>query len=150
MLKNKKGMTLTALIITLFVIIIIVGITISSSTDIIKNSSKSSIQTNLYLIKARAETLLEDYLFDGTDNLGTEASSSQISSVGFTKDSEQYIYRVWDNSKLEEEGISTENVAEAEVFIVQYDIVNDSVDVASTIGYEDEDGNEIYILSELD
>ena len=150
MLKNKNGVTLTALIITLFVIIIIVGITISASTDIIKNSSKSSIQTNLYLIKARAETLLEDYLFDGTDNLGTEASSSQISSVGFTKDSEQYIYRVWDNSKLEEEGISTENVAESEVFIVQYDIVNDSVDVASTRGFEDEDGTYIYILSEFD
>ena len=150
MLKNKNGMTLTALIMVLLVLAIIVGITVVSSTDIIKNSAKSSLKTNLYLIKARAETLLEDYLFDGTDNLGEEASSSQISSVGFTKDAERYIYRVWDDSKLEEQGISTENVAESEIFIIQYDIVNDAVDVASTKGYEDEDGSYIYILSELD
>ena len=150
MLKNKNGMTLTALIMVLLVLAIIVGITVVSSTDIIKNSAKSSLKTNLYLIKARAETLLEDYLFDGTDNLGEEASSSQISSVGFTKDAEKYIYRVWDDSKLEEQGISTENVAESEIFIIQYDIVNDAVDVASTKGYEDEDGSYIYILSELD
>ena len=150
MLKNKNGITLTALIITLLVIIVIVGTTIVSSMDIVRNSDKSRLKTNLYLIKARAETLLEDYLFDGTDNLGEEASKSQISSVGFDEYTGDYIYRVWDESKLQEEGISTEELKTSEIFIVQYDVENDTVDVASTAGYEDEDGNYIYILSEFE
>ena len=150
MLKNNRGVTLTALIIMVLVLLIIVGTTVICSTDILRNSDKSKLKSNLYLVKARAETLLEDYLFDGTDNLGTEATDSQIEAVGFDEYTGNYIYRVWDATKLTEEGIDVDSVKDSEVFIVQYDLTNDSVDVASTIGYEDEDGNEIYILSELD
>ena len=48
------------------------------------------------------------------------------------------------------QGIDTENVASTESFIIQYNITRDTVDVASTKGFEDEEGNIIYILSELE
>lgn len=148
-LNKNGGVTLAILIVAIVVMSIIFGITITSGSDLLTNSAESRLKTNLYLIKARAETLLEDYLFDGTDNLGEEAESGQIAEVGF-EEGENYIYRVWNSSKLEEEGIATDNVASSEVFIIQYDVVNDLVDVASTKGYKDSDGNYIYILSEFE
>ena len=150
MLKNKNGVTLVVLILSVIIMLIIFGVTVTSGTDLLENADKNRLKSNLYLVKARAETLLEDYLFDGTDNLGDEASSSQISGVGFDESSEEYIYRVWDTSKLEEEGISTDDVKTAEVFVIQYDIENDSVDVASTVGTKNDDGSKVYILSEID
>lgn len=153
MLRDKKGVTLGTLIIAIILMFIIFGITMNAGTDLLKNSDKNRLMTNLYLIRARADSLLEDYLFDGTNNLGTEATSDQITAVGFTENAEgstRYIYTVWNNSKLEEQGISTENVATTETFIVQYDIEKDSVDVASTKGFEENSGTIKYKLSDLE
>lgn len=156
MLRDKKGVTLVVLIISIIIMFIIFGITMNTGTELFRTSDKNRLKTNLYLIKARASSLLEDYLFDETsktayDNLGDDKSTSdQITAVGFIEDASRYIYATWDSDKLEEQGISTENIAATELFIVQYDIENDKVDVASTKGFEDEDGKIIYTLSELE
>ena len=82
MLKGKKGVTLVVLVLTVVVMLIIVGVTISSGTDVIRNSQKNRLKTNLYLVRARAEAVLEDYLFDGTGEIGDEeASATQIAEV---------------------------------------------------------------------
>lgn len=65
MTKDKKGVTLVSLVVTIIVMMIIFGITLSSATIILDNSNLTKIQTNLYMAKARAETLLEQYMFDG-------------------------------------------------------------------------------------
>lgn len=65
MTKDKKGVTLVSLVITIIVMMIIFGITLRSATVILDNSNLTKIQTNLYSAKVRAETLLEQYLFDG-------------------------------------------------------------------------------------
>ena len=136
MLKGKKGVTLVLLVVAIILMLIIFGVTISAGTDLIKNSEKNRLMTNLYLIRSKAATLLEDYLFDKTDesleNLGEQVTSAQISEVGFI-----------------EERSSTEDVASTESFIIQYNITRDTVDVASTKGYENA-GNTIYVLSELE
>lgn len=153
MLRDKKGVTLGVLIVAIILMLIIFGITMNAGTDLLKNSDKNRLMTNLYLIRARADSLLEDYLFDGSDNLGTRATSDQITSVGFTENAEgstRYIYAAWNTSKLKEQGISTENVASTETFIVQYDTETDDVDVASTKGFEEDDGTIKYKLSDLE
>ena len=155
MLRDRKGVTLGLLVVAIILMFIIFGVTMSAGTDLIRNSEKNRLMTNLYLIRSRAATLLEDYLFDKTneslDNLGEQATLSQISEVGFVEEStSEYIYCVWDENKFVEQGIDTENVASTESFIIQYNITRDTVDVASTKGFEDEEGNIIYILSELE
>lgn len=155
MLKNKKGVTLGVLVVSIIVMFVIFGVTMSAGTDLIRNADKNRLVSTLFLVKSRAATLFEDYLFDkSTDslnNLGTTATSDQIALVDFTEDgTSEYIYTVWNISKLEEEGIDTEDVASTESFIIQYNVTKDTVDVASTKGYEDEDGNTIHSLSKLE
>lgn len=154
MLRDKKGVTLILLAVAIIVMLIIFGVTISTGTDLVRNSEKNRLMTNLYLIKSRASSLLEDYLFDRSEEslnkLGEQTSYSQVSKFGFSEDSScEYIYCVWNTSKLAEEGIDTEDVASTESFIIQYNITNDTVDVASTKGFEDENNNIIYVLSKL-
>ena len=67
MLKGKKGVTLVLLVVAIILMLIIFGVTISAGTDLIKNSEKNRLMTNLYLIRSKAATLLEDYLFDKTE-----------------------------------------------------------------------------------
>ena len=69
--------------------------------------------------------------FKGTNNDGT------------------YLYRVWDVTKLEEEGIDTSDISDEEKFIIEYNLVESTADVASTKGYTDSDGTAIYKLSDF-
>ena len=136
--KNNKGITLAVLVVSIIVMLIILGITISTGDTLLRNSQKNRLKTNMYLIKSRASSLLEDYMFDGTDNLGSEVSSSQVTSVGWTEDTSKYIYREWDTNMLKSQGIDTKNIASSERFIIQYNITNEDVDVASVRGFIDE------------
>ncbi len=65
MTKDKKGITLVSLVVTLIVMLIIFSVTLISATVILDNSKLTKIETTLYMAKARAETLLEQYMFDG-------------------------------------------------------------------------------------
>jgi len=169
-MRKNKGVTLTILVITIIVMLIIFGITMSSADDLLRNSQKNRLKTNLYLIQARAETLLENYLFDmdgkdlktiSTDDIekyleGSYITDAQaIKSVGFTAgsttipDKDQYIYCRWLTSDLEEQGIDSSNIASGETFIVEYNIQSSSIDVGSTKGFSDGNGNSYHLLSEL-
>lgn len=64
MTKDKKGITLVSLAVTVIVMIIIFGVTIISATTLLDNTKLTNIQVGLYMARARAETLLEQYLFD--------------------------------------------------------------------------------------
>lgn len=66
MLNGKKGVTLGILVVAIILMFIIFGVTMSAGTDLLRNSDKNRLMTNLYLIRSRATTLLEDYLFDKT------------------------------------------------------------------------------------
>lgn len=63
-IKNKtQGVTLVTLTITIIVLLIIAGITIYSSKDIIKNAKLEELKTNMLLIKAKAREYVEDATF---------------------------------------------------------------------------------------
>lgn len=150
MLRKSKGVTLTILVITIVVMLVIMSITIISADDLLSDADEKRYLSNLYLIKARAATYLDDYLFDGTDKLGDDVAETQIKKVGWTVDESKYTYRKWDIDRLEAEGIDAKNTADDEIFIIQYDLVNEEVDVASNIGIVDKDGNQKYILSNFE
>lgn len=150
MLKKNKGVTLTILVVTILIMLIIMGITIISADDLLSDVDEKRYLSNLYLIKARAVTYLDEYLFDGTDELGDDITENQIKKVGWTVDESKYIYRKWDIDRLETEGIDSKNTADDEIFIIQYDIINEEVDVASNVGIIDKEGNQKYILSNFE
>lgn len=149
MLRNKKGITLISLTVTVLVMLIILGITVSTADNLLRETDMRKLKTNLYLIEARAQTLLDDYLFDGTDKLG-DTTSKDITTYGWSEDTTKFIYRQWDSEDLKEQGIDTSNVAQNEVFIIKYDFINEEIDVASSRGVVDSNGVARYTLSSLE
>ena len=59
-LKNKSGITLIAMIITIIVIIILVGISVGEGTKLIKRAKIESLMTNMIMIKANAKIYAEE------------------------------------------------------------------------------------------
>lgn len=59
-LKNKSGITLIALVITIIVILILAGISIGEGTQLIKKAKIESLMTNMITIKANAKIYAEE------------------------------------------------------------------------------------------
>jgi Tfp pilus assembly protein PilE len=178
MFKNNKGVTLIILAITLVIMLIIFGITLSSADDLLRNTQKNKLKTNLLLIQARASSLLEDYLFVTTIDYSSSTITydtyqndktnieqylggsfivknkfQTVKSLGFessnTTFSGKYIYCEWTLETLKKQGISTDNIKNEDSFIIQYNLAEDTVDVASQKGYSDGNGNSYHLLSQL-
>lgn len=170
-IKNNKGVTLTVLVITIIVMLILFNITFSTSTDLLKNSQKNKMKTMLYMVQSRAEILLDDYLFDNENEdlsnisddeiqdvlCGTylkENDLKEIKNMGFETGSSsipnknEKIYCSWNEDVLKSQGIDTKNLAKGDTIIIQYDIKEQKVDVASTKGFSNE-GIGIHKLSDF-
>ena len=63
-LKNNKGITLLALIITIIVILIIAGITIYGGSNLIKEVEAEDVKTNMLLIQAEVKNFAEQAKFE--------------------------------------------------------------------------------------
>ncbi|MBR1539925.1 MAG: hypothetical protein IJ629_01900 [Clostridia bacterium] len=74
--------------------------------------------------------------------VGFEVGSTEIP----TRD--KMIYCSWNENVLVAQGIDTKNLAEGDTIIVQYDLVDNKVEVASTKGYANK-GNAIHKLSDF-
>ncbi len=59
-LKNQKGITIVALVVTVVVILIIAGITVKYGTDAIKTAKVESLMTNMITIKAKGKGYAEE------------------------------------------------------------------------------------------
>jgi len=157
-IKNKKGVTLVALIITIIVMAILFSITYATSLKLLKNSQRKKMKTMLYMVKSRAEILFDDYLFENEgkdfgaiDDAEIEAALcgkrlgptkiEKIQSVGYEEGQvaipvkSQKIYCEWDEDVLKSQGIDTKNLAQGDTIIVQYNLITETVDVASVKGF---------------
>ena len=169
-IKNKLGVTLTLLVITILVMLLLFGITFSTGVDLLKNSQKTKMKTMLYMVKSRAEVLNDDFLFkysteewnaflnDNDNNeivkeiqvlLGGECLAKTtdiplIKRLGYESTNvfpnfSEKIYCLWDKETLEKQGIDTENLAKEDTIVIEYDLVNETIDVASKKGFSDGD-----------
>ncbi|MCF0124590.1 MAG: hypothetical protein HUJ68_02330 [Clostridia bacterium] len=64
MKKNQNAITLISLAITIIVLLIISGITISGGKEIIQNAKLEELRTNMLLIKAKAREYVEKANFE--------------------------------------------------------------------------------------
>ena len=144
-IKNKRGITLVALIVTIIVMIILFGITYTSGTALIRESQKEKMKSMLYLVQGRAQILLDDYLFnhDGEDLKNISDEQVQIADAGYDEKisggnippKDETIYCIWDATVLKSQGIDIKNLADGDRIVIEYDIKNGEVDVASENGY---------------
>lgn len=161
-IKDKtEGITLVALSITIIVLIILVGIGVYSSTDMIKKAKLEELKTNMLLMQAKAREYVEDSTFKMGINPDDEkkanvrnavyveeaklqkATDSEIPpNFGITDTTTCYwltteAQAIWGLSKIKLE--------KDEKYLIQFDETNITVQVYNTIGYQ---GN--YSLAEID
>lgn len=147
MLKKNKGVTLSVLVVTIVVIFILAGITISTSDMLIKDTKKKDIIANMYIVKGKAEVIYDDYKFseeDATHLAGTSVSSSDVASYNATTNADDLWYR-WDKATLSNLGLDPEMLQGSGQFIVNYN----TGEVIYTLGCEGESGNTIYTLTDM-
>lgn len=162
-LKENRGVTLLALVITIVVMIIIAGIAVYTGTDTIKKAQLEELKTNMLLIEAKAKGLVEEVNFKiGLTKPEDEGYQAKKDSA------EQEVYV--DGAKLEKAtnisapssipvsqcyevtqdamnawGLDGLELEEGEYYLIKFDDTNATVEVYNTLGY---DGK--YSLTEID
>lgn len=148
-MKNNNGITLTTLIITIIVLIILAGVTITIGYDVVEKAKLENIKTNMLLIQAQTKTALEEYNFskDETKLIGTKLSDSdtnivqKLNNAGITTIDDWYYLQ---DEDYQEMNLSDVKPEENEYFLVKYDKENLEVEILNTKGYKNK-----YTLTEL-
>ncbi len=65
MLKNNKGITILALVITVLILLILTGVSLGTGYSVITDIKLGRTVANMALVKAKAETIYEQYQFSG-------------------------------------------------------------------------------------
>ena len=150
-IKQEKGITLTALVTTIIVLLIIAGIGINYGRDTIKKAHLEELETNMLLIKAKAKGLVEEAntkigLPSASDYADKQTSVRQelyINTAGMVKvdtppsgiPQGDNLYEVTKET-LSYWGLGDIKLEENEKYIVQLDDENAEVEeVYNTIGY---------------
>lgn len=97
--KNQKGITIVSLVITIIILLIIGGVSVTVGTSVIKQATITNINTNMMLIQAKTKTIAEQAKFNNNqDNYkGTVLSEvsgnkkvNKILEAGIIEDASKY------------------------------------------------------------
>lgn len=138
-LKNKNGITIVALVITVVVMLILVGVTIEMGTKSIDESEKQDIITNMISIKTKAKIVKDKYNFKDIESLVGTLLEDEIAEIPEDKKSNCYI---WTQDDLNEQELSSIKVDEDNFYIIYYG--DDGIEVYYSKGI-----NGKYSLTEL-
>lgn len=79
-IKEEKGITLTALVVMIIVIMILAGITITQGSDLINNTKVETYVTNMITIRAKAKVYAEEVNAETWDAEDKAAKRTEIYS----------------------------------------------------------------------
>ena len=159
-LKQDKGITLIALMVTIIILLIIAGIAIYNGKETIQRANLEALRTNMLLIEAKAKGLVEEANFQlGPEKTGDLAN---IRKKIYVEDNE--LSAASENSNIPSEFIKDnvyvftretatlwglDNVyGELEsggYYLIAFDEENASVEIYNTLGYQGR-----YSLTEID
>ena len=131
-IKNEKGITLVALVITIILMMMLVGVTIHFSTDAINKSNLEDIKTDMISIKTRAKIVAEQYNFKDIENLvGSTITDEEAQKLGVTN-SDKILK--WSSSDLANQNLGA---IEGDTYVVEYSLENpNECEVYYLHGYE--------------
>ena len=124
-LKSKNGITIIALVLTVIIMLILVGVTIKIGTNSIDESEKQDIITNMISIKTKAKIVKDKYNFKDIDNLvgeslidDTEHTTIDVKAeIPGEKLNKCYI---WTQEDLNNQGLSSISSDKSEFYVVCY------------------------------
>ena len=131
-LKIEKGITLVALVITVILMMILVGVTVHFSTDAIEKANLEDIKTDMISIKTRAKIVAEQYNFKDIENLvGSTITDEEAQKLG-EPNSDKILK--WSSDDLAAQNLGT---IEGDTYVVKYDLENpNNCEVYYLEGYE--------------
>lgn len=131
-LRKEKGITLVALVITIVLMMILVGVTIHFSTDAIDRARLEDIKTDMISIKTRAKIVAEQYNFKDIENLvGSTITDTEAQKLGLTN-SDKILK--WSSEDLESQKLSS---IDGDKYVVVYDLDNpNNCEIYYLEGYE--------------
>lgn len=113
-IKENKGITMVALIVTVIVIMILASITVYMGTGTIKNTALQTFKTNMLLIEAKAREYVETASYD----LGVKPEEATPEMIDKAKSELKGTATTSsDNAKLQEMGIDTSITGTEYVYI---------------------------------
>lgn len=120
MLKNNKGITLSVLVVTIIVIFILAGTTITASDMLINSVKVKNTVTNMYLIQGKVESLNEEYEFNNVE-LSNYAGTpiSDVSEYGVTVNTGDKWF-IWNSNTIVDLGFDDNMLSSGGEFIVNY------------------------------
>ncbi len=132
-LKQEKGITIVALIITVILMLILVGVGVYFGGDAIETARIEDIKTDMISIKTRAKIIVEQYNFKDIDSLiGTPITEEEAGKIGIADTNNTF--KIGKND-LQAMGLSTS--MEEDVYVVSYNL-------------EDPNNCEVYYLEGYD
>ena len=126
-LKTKNGITMVALMITVIIMLILIGVSINYGNNAIKTAKLEDIKTNMLSIKAKAKIVLEEHNFEKSNLVGSQISNDEAAVIGATNSNKLL---KWSKEDLDNQGL---NSIEGNQYIVDY---NDNCEVYYLKGYD--------------
>ena len=167
MIKKESGITIMVLAITVVIILIIAGITISKGSEVIKEAQLENLKTDMLLIQAKGKLIAEEIQYktvyekdkDKKESIKKEILTGNGTKVADITDNtikqtitslgiegiDQYYYL--DKTVLDSMGLGKVKIEDGAYYVVNYDI--DNPEVVYTGGYKAEDGNIYYTLTQI-
>ncbi len=149
MKKNQKGITIVSLVITIVILLIIGGVTVTVGTSVIKQATLKTVNTNMMLIQAKAKTIAEQAKFNNnTDNykgiilseISGDKKVDKVLDAGIIEDASKYYLL----SKDDLVSMGLEKIEIEDGYIVNYE----TEEVIYVKGYEN-DGITYYKLTDM-
>ena len=138
-MKNKKGITLVSLIVTIVVMGILLSVTVIYSSDLMQKSKMTDYIGYMKLVKARADIVLEEELFNSTGDMESDVIfPSDISDIIRDKYNDtKYLIRIWNGNDIANQGIDKSILKNTNYFIIVFDTESrKTVDVIYSEGCE--------------
>ncbi len=142
-MKNNKGVTLVALMITIIVMLIIAGIAVYSGTGLIKQAKVEDVKTNMLLLEGKVKNYVEQAKFEGKNTINGITIDGVTLSIEESPEVSGY-YKIQDMGALKLGDLSNQE------YLIKFDINQVLVDVCYAPGITDEDGKTYHYLSEFE
>lgn len=130
MIKNQKGITIVALVVTIIVMVILTWISLGTGYSVVKDIRIGRIISNMALVKAKAETVYEQYQFSGKEedlvgkevilDFVTEKEIEIIEQKAGNYDFENWKWYEWSPETLIKQGLDASLLKEGQYFYVNY------------------------------
>ena len=151
MYKKDNGITIIALIITIIIMLILVGVSFKFGTDAVDKARLEDIRTNMLSIKTKAKTIEEKYIFGDINSLAGETMPDEITlpeKLNEELKDKSNVYK-WARETLDIQDLSNIKADDNNFYIVYYDTKKSTCEVYYSAGYKTKDGSIVYSLTEM-